>query len=64
MIRYIKKEGEDFIVDSVSVTKRDFDGWFWEMAAKIPVKIYEQKLKDELLKEVSWAKNLRLSAER
>jgi hypothetical protein len=34
--------------------------WFYERAAKIPVKIYDKKLKDELFKEVSWGKRIKL----
>ncbi len=60
VMRFIRKEGEDFVVDSVSIPKRDFDGWFWERASKIPVVIRDEKLKNELLKEVSWAKNVNL----
>jgi hypothetical protein len=47
-----------YIIDSVSMPKKSYDDWFWEKASKIPVRIYDKKLKDELLKEVSWAKKL------
>ncbi|MCX5858659.1 MAG: hypothetical protein NT056_01975 [Proteobacteria bacterium] len=55
-----KNEGEYYLVESVSVPKRNFDDWFWELASGIPVRIYDPKLKDELLKNVGWAKNLKL----
>jgi hypothetical protein len=60
VIRYIKKEKEYYIIDSVSIPKRGYDDWFWEKAGKIPVRIYDNKLKDELLKEVSWAKMVKV----
>ena len=58
ILRFVKKEGDDYIVESVSVPKRDFDEWFWENATKIPVKIYNPALKAELLKQVSWANKI------
>lgn len=60
VLRFIKKDGQGYLVESVSVPKRNFDDWFWEQASQIPVKIYDQKLKDELVKNVGWAKNLML----
>ena len=59
-LRFLKKEGKDYLVESVSVPKRGFDEWFWERASQIPVRIYNQELKDELVKNVGWAKNLKL----
>lgn len=56
VIRYIKKEKEYYIIDSASIPKRGYDDWFWERAGKIPVRIYDNKLKEEFLKNVSWAK--------
>lgn len=46
-------------IDSVSIQKRSYNDWFWEKAGKIPVRIYDKKLKEELLKEVSWAKRIK-----
>ena len=60
VLRFLKKDGKDYLVESVSVPKRNFDDWFWERASEIPVQIYDPKLKDELLKNVGWAKNLKL----
>lgn len=60
VLRFLKKDGKDYLVESVSVPKRNFDDWFWEQASGIPVRIYDPKLKDELLKNVGWAKNLKL----
>lgn len=58
IIKYIKKEKDVYIIDSVSIPKRNYDDWFWEKSSMIPVRIYDNKLKDELLNEVSWAKRL------
>lgn len=60
ILRYIKKEKGNYIIDSVSIPKQNYDDWFWERAAKIPVRIYDKNLKDALLKEVSWARRLKL----
>ena len=58
IIRFVDKEGDDYIVESVSVPKRDYDDWFWEKASKVPVKIYDSKLKADLVKNVGWATRL------
>ncbi len=58
VIRYIKREKEDYIIESVNIPKKSYDDWFWEMASNLHVRIYDDKLKDELLKEVSWAKRV------
>jgi len=60
VIRYIKKEKEYYIIDSVSIPKRGYDDWFWEKAGKVPVRIYDDKLKEEFLKNVSWAKMVKV----
>lgn len=60
VIRFDKKEGRDFIIESAVIPKRNYDDWFWEKASTIPVKIYDENLKNELLKEVSWARHLKL----
>ncbi|MBI5182167.1 MAG: hypothetical protein HZA06_04550 [Nitrospirae bacterium] len=60
IIRYIKKDGDYYIIESVSISKRNYDDWFYDKTSKIPVRIYDKKLKDELLKEVSWGKRLKL----
>jgi hypothetical protein len=61
ILRFVNKEGDNYIVESVSIPKRDFDEWFWENAAKIPVKIYNPALKASLLKEVSWASKINMN---
>lgn len=61
IIRYIKKTGEDYIIESTGVQKMDYDKWFWEKAAQIKVKVYDERLKDELLKEVNWTRQLNLN---
>lgn len=60
IIKYIKKEKDYYIIDSVSIPKKSYDDWFWERASKTPVKIYDKALKEKLLKEVSWADRLKL----
>ena len=59
-LRVLRKEGEATVVESVSVPKRAYDDWFWEKASKIPVTIDDKALKEQFLKEVSWARNLSL----
>lgn len=53
-----RNQPETFRTDSVVVPKKSFDEWFWAKAAKIPVRIKDKTLKNELLSEVSWAKQL------
>ena len=60
VIRLVKKEGDEYIVDSVSIQKRNYDEWFWERAKEVPVKIYDEKLKDKFIKEVGWARMVNL----
>lgn len=59
-LRVLRKEGDATLVESVSVPKRAYDDWFWEKASKIPVTIDDKALKEQFLKEVSWARNLSL----
>lgn len=51
----------EIFLKSGSASRMDYDEWFWEKASKIPVNIYDRALRDELLKEVSWAKRLKFS---
>ena len=60
IIKLISKGGSTAVIDSVVIPKKSYDDWFWSKAATIPVLIYDSALKDELLREVSWAKNLKL----
>ena len=60
ILRLLHKEGAVYFVQSASVPKRDYEGWFWEQAVKIPVRIFDPALKEELRKEVGWAKQLHL----
>ena len=60
VIRLLGRSGKVFLLDSVSVPKREYEEWFWEQASKIPVKINDEALRNELLQEVAWSKNLRL----
>ena len=59
-IKFVGKEGEDFIVESVRVPKRPYDDWFWEQAGVIPVQINDKKLKAEFVEKVGWGKQLNL----
>ena len=59
MIMLVDKKDKDYIVETVSVPKRDYDSWFWENAAKVPVKITDPALKAELVKQVGWASKLK-----
>ncbi len=63
VIRLVKKEGESYVIESVFIPKRDYDEWFWEKAKKIPIRIHDRELKEELLREVSWAGNLSFYSE-
>jgi len=60
VIRLLKKKGDTAVIESMSVPKRDYDDWFWEKAKAVPVKIYDKALREKLLNEVSWAKQLSL----
>jgi len=60
VIKFDRKEGGVFIIASVTVPKEDYGRWFYQRASKVPVKIYDQALKDELLKNVNWAGQLNL----
>jgi len=59
-LRLIQRAGSDVVVESAVLPKQSFDDWFWEKAANIPVRIKDLDLKKELVKEVSWAKNLKM----
>lgn len=60
VIRYIRKGTGGRIIESVGIPKRGYDEWFWEKASTIPVRISDPALRETLVKEVSWAKNLTL----
>jgi len=60
IIRVLNKNDKEYTVESVSIQKRDFDEWFWSIAGDVPVIIHDDKLKDELLKNVPWAQRLNL----
>jgi len=60
VIRMLRREGKSYIIESASIPKKSFDEWFWSKASTIPIMIRDQTLKDMLLKEVSWSKNLSL----
>ena len=60
VMRFMKKAGPDFIVEAATNPKRTFDDWFWEQAPKVHTRIRDAALKEELLKEVSWARKLSL----
>lgn len=60
VLRLVKKDGEVYTIESVSVPKIDYDVWFWGYASKIPVRINDPALKSELLKNVGWASKLKI----
>ena len=60
VVRLVRKEGENHVVESVGFRKRTYDDWFWETASRVPVKINDKSLKEEFLGKVSWGKKLRL----
>ena len=60
VIRLVEKDGEDYIIESVRIPKRDYDGWFWEQAGMVPVRIFDPALKDEFVEKVGWAKQINL----
>jgi hypothetical protein len=60
VLRLLRQEGRDWMVQSASIPKRDYEEWFWEQAGKIPVRISDPALKEELRKEVAWAQKLHL----
>lgn len=55
-----KKKGDEYFVASVSIPKRDYDEWFWSIAGDVPVWIYDEELKNELIKNVSWVQKVNL----
>ncbi len=59
-LRMVGKEGEAYVIESVSVPKKDFSEWFWSSASKIPIKIVDPALKAELLKQVNWTSKLKM----
>ena len=58
VLRLAAKEGDGYIVESVSIPKRGYDEWKWETASQVPVKIVDQNLKAELVKQVGWTSRL------
>lgn len=56
----VVKKGDEFKVESVSVPKKNYDEWFWNIARDVPVWIYDKELKDELIKNVPWAQKVNL----
>ena len=60
VIRFLGKEKNVYLIESVGIPKRDYEGWFWEKAIQIPVKIRDRSLKEELIKEVSWARHINM----
>jgi len=60
VLRLLRREGRGVLVQSASIPKRDYEQWFWGQASQIPVWIRDSALKEALLKEVAWAKNLNL----
>jgi len=60
VLRLVGKEGEAYVIGSVSIPKKDYGEWSWSYTSKIPVKINDPALKAELLKEVGWTSKLKI----
>ncbi len=60
VLRVVNKKKKEYNVESVSIPKRDYDEWFWSIASDVPVWIYDEKLKEELIKNVSWVQKVNL----
>lgn len=60
VVKLLKKTKGDYLIESVTIPKMSFDDWFWPLAKKIPVKIYDSDLREQFIKEVSWSRNLNL----
>lgn len=60
VLRLLRNEGKTYLAQSANIPKRDYEGWFWEQASHIPVRIFDAGLRQELLREVAWAKELHL----
>ena len=60
VVRLVRREGGNSVVESVGFPKRTYDDWFWETASRVPVKIHDKSLKEEFLRKVSWGRKLRL----
>jgi len=58
VLRLLRKEGSVYFAQTAFVPKRDYEDWFWEQAGKIPVKISDHALQEQLLKEVAWARRI------
>lgn len=57
-VRLVKRDAGGAVVEMVSFAKPDFGRWFWAEAAKIPVTVFDPQLREQFIREVSWAKQL------
>lgn len=61
-VRLVRRAGEGAaVVEMVSFVKPDFGRWFWAEAAKIPITVYDAALREQFVREVSWAKQLKFN---
>lgn len=60
-VRLVSREPNgSVVVEMAGFVKPDFGAWFWKEAGRIPVKIYSSALREQLVKEVGWARQLNL----
>ncbi len=60
VLMVVRKKKNEYTVESVSIPKRDYDEWFWSIAGDVPVWVYDEGLKKELVKNVSWVQKVNL----
>ncbi|MDA8099331.1 MAG: hypothetical protein M0042_06870 [Nitrospiraceae bacterium] len=60
VVKVIKRGKSTAVIQSAAIPKKSFDEWLWEQAKDIRVKIRDRALRDQFVKEVSWARNLNL----
>jgi hypothetical protein len=59
-VRLVYRKGDGAVVEMAAFAKPDFGRWFWSEASKIPVRIYDRTLQENLLQKVGWATQLKL----
>lgn len=62
VLKVIERSSNEYTVESISVPKRDYDEWFWSIAGDVPVEIHDEKLKNELLRNVTWMQKVKLKS--
>lgn len=59
VMRFVKRDGKDYIVESASIPRKTYEEWFWERAGAIPIKVKSQAFAEEL-RAAPWATHLKL----